>query len=126
MQVKLNIKTDLFYTTEALHELATYIENEVAVDEIKDTLKLQGDHYIADIWLDKEDVDDEPTMELWPYGYSDEELAGYNVVGWPEIQDFMDLEGFAENSYLINDQEGLDIYGSNSYVIHTAWLNENV
>lgn len=69
MQVKLNINTDLFYTAEALHELANYIENEVEIDEIKDTLKLQGDHYIADIWLDKEDEPDihEHTTEELEY-----------------------------------------------------------
>lgn len=45
------------------------------------------------------------------------------VIQWPEIQYFMDLDGFKENSHLINDEEGLNKYGSNAYFIKKEWLN---
>lgn len=45
------------------------------------------------------------------------------VIQWPEIQYLMDLDGFKENSHLINDEEGLNKYGSSAYFIKKEWLN---
>ena len=47
----------------------------------------------------------------------------YTVIQWPEIQYYMELEGFSENSYLINDEKGIEEFGSSAYFINTKWLN---
>lgn len=44
------------------------------------------------------------------------------VVTWPEVQDLMEQEGFEENSYLINDDKGLDDFGSSAYFVRESWL----
>lgn len=46
----------------------------------------------------------------------------YTIIGWPEIQAFMDLEGFDENATLIepNDSMGID---SSTYLVSVDWLN---
>jgi hypothetical protein len=46
------------------------------------------------------------------------------VVTWPESQNLMDLEGFEENCHLINDESGLDQYGSSAYFVNEDWLRE--
>lgn len=47
----------------------------------------------------------------------------YTVVMWPEIQELMGLDGFRENSYLINDDKGIDKFGSSAYFVDVDWLN---
>lgn len=47
----------------------------------------------------------------------------YIVVTWPEVQDLMDYAGFRENSYLINDDKGLDDFGSSAYFVNEEWYN---
>lgn len=49
----------------------------------------------------------------------------YIPVVWPDIQDLMDLEGFENNSYLINDDRGLDDFGSSAYMVNLKWLIGN-
>lgn len=49
----------------------------------------------------------------------------YIPVVWPDIQDLMDLEGFENNSYLINDDRGLDDFGSSAYMVNLKWLIDN-
>ena len=46
----------------------------------------------------------------------------YEVITWPDIQYFMDIPGFRENSYLINDSKGLDDFGSSAYFVNSEWL----
>lgn len=48
----------------------------------------------------------------------------YKVVQWPDIQELMDKPGFEDNSYLINDDKGLDDFGSSAYFINLQWLEE--
>lgn len=48
----------------------------------------------------------------------------YEVVMWPECQDLMDKEGWEDNSYLINDDKGLDKFGSSAYFVNKSWLDE--
>jgi len=48
------------------------------------------------------------------------------IIGWSEIQDYMDREGFEENSHLINDGLGLQKYGSSAYFVNEGWLNDNI
>lgn len=47
----------------------------------------------------------------------------YTVVTWPDVQYLMDKEGFEENSHLINDEKGLDKYGSSAYFVNFAWAS---
>lgn len=63
-------------------------------------------------------------ISIWPYGYTDEELYGYEIVTWPESQVIMDADGADDEAYLINDEEGLSLYGSSAYVVSVAWWNE--
>ena len=48
----------------------------------------------------------------------------YTVVQWPDIQELMDKPGTEDNSYLINDDKGLDDFGSSAYFINLQWLEE--
>ncbi len=48
----------------------------------------------------------------------------YVVVTWPEVQELMELDGFRENSYLVNDDKGLEDFGSSAYFVDIQWLNE--
>ena len=42
----------------------------------------------------------------------------YVVVTWPEIQFYMNREGFNENAYLINDEKGMEEFGSSAYFVN--------
>ena len=48
-------------------------------------------------------------------------MEDYEIVGWPDIQDIMDEEGFNENATLIepNDAMGID---SSTYLVDKEWL----
>lgn len=46
------------------------------------------------------------------------------VIMWPDIQEYMEIEGFEDNSHLINDEVGLDKYGFSAYFVNKAWLEE--
>ena len=48
----------------------------------------------------------------------------YVIVEWPESQRFMDIPDFEDYSFLINDERGLDIYGSCAYFIEESWLKK--
>ena len=50
----------------------------------------------------------------------------FEVVCWPESQMLMELDGFEENSYLVNDDRGLLEFGSSAYFVNRKWLEENV
>lgn len=47
----------------------------------------------------------------------------YEIIGWPDIQYYMEYEGFRENSTLIepNDNMGID---SSTYLISVEWLKQ--
>lgn len=47
----------------------------------------------------------------------------YTIVTWPESQELMTLEGFKENCFLINDDEGIQKFGSSAYFCNKMWLN---
>jgi len=51
--------------------------------------------------------------------------GNYVAVGWPEIQDLMMVEGFDDNAYLINDDKGMDDFGSSAYFVDVDWMNEH-
>ncbi len=50
-------------------------------------------------------------------------MGKYVVVTWPDSQQLMDKEGFAENSYLVNDEQGLEDFGSSAYFVDEDWLD---
>ena len=49
-------------------------------------------------------------------------MKDYEIIGWPDIQVYMELEGFEENSTLItpNDNMGID---SSTYLINKEWYD---
>lgn len=50
----------------------------------------------------------------------------FEVVCWPESQMLMELDGFEENSYLVNDDWGLLEFGSSAFFVNKKWLEEKV
>ena len=48
----------------------------------------------------------------------------YVVVTWPEIQFYMNREGFNENAYLINDEKGMEEFGSSAYFVNEQWAQK--
>ena len=48
-------------------------------------------------------------------------MEDYVIIGWPEIQAFMDLEGFDDNATLINENDAMGI-GSSTYLINADWV----
>ncbi len=50
----------------------------------------------------------------------------FEVVCWPESQMLMELDGFEENSYLVNDDRGLLEFGSSAFFVNRKWLEEKV
>lgn len=51
-------------------------------------------------------------------------MTDYTVVTWPDIQYYMSEPGFDDNSFLINDEEGIEKFGSSAYFVDTAWLKK--
>lgn len=51
-------------------------------------------------------------------------MGKYVVVTWPESQDLMTKAGFRQNSYLINDDKGIEDFGSSAYFVDEDWLNK--
>lgn len=48
-------------------------------------------------------------------------MNDYEIIGWPEIQAFMDLDGFDENATLIEENDNMGI-GSSTYLVSLDWL----
>lgn len=48
-------------------------------------------------------------------------MEDYEIVGWPDIQDIMDEEGFKENATLIEPNDAMGI-GSSTYLVDKEWL----
>ena len=51
------------------------------------------------------------------------EMEKYIVITWPESQELFDMEGFKDNCHLINDDKGLDKFGSSAYFVNEDWYN---
>lgn len=49
-------------------------------------------------------------------------MRDYEIIDWPEIQAYMDLEGFEENSTLITPNDSMGI-GSSTYLIDKEWYD---
>ena len=48
-------------------------------------------------------------------------MEDFDIIGWPDIQYYMDEEGFDENATLIEPNENMGI-GSSTYLINKGWL----
>ena len=46
----------------------------------------------------------------------------YEVVCWPENQFLFGEEGFEQNAFMINDEKGIDDFGSSAYFVNSEWL----
>lgn len=49
-------------------------------------------------------------------------MDNYEIVGWPEIQYLMELEGFEANATLIEENISMGI-DSSTYLVDKEWLN---
>lgn len=49
-------------------------------------------------------------------------MEDYVIIGWPDIQDIMDEEGFEENTTLIEPNDNMGI-GSSTYLVDKEWFN---
>lgn len=52
-------------------------------------------------------------------------MNDFVVVQWPESQELMDKPGFEENCFLINDDNGLNKFGSSAYFVNKQWLEQS-
>ena len=50
-------------------------------------------------------------------------MEDFEIIGWPDIQAYMELEGFEENSALITPNESIGI-SSSTYLVSKEWLEE--
>lgn len=48
-------------------------------------------------------------------------MEDYVIVGWPDIQDIMNKEGFEDNATLIEPNDSMGI-GSSTYLVDKEWL----
>ena len=48
-------------------------------------------------------------------------MEDYELIGWPEIQELMDKEGFEANATLIEPNDSMGI-GSSTYLVDKEWL----
>ena len=46
----------------------------------------------------------------------------YVICTWPDVQKLMGLDGFRENSVLMNEPWAVDMYGSQTYLVNRKWL----
>ena len=47
----------------------------------------------------------------------------FTVITWPDVQDYMSLKGWEENSCLVNSDALYEEYGDSAYFVRTTWLN---
>ena len=45
----------------------------------------------------------------------------YIMITWPAVQELFEVEGFRENSYLVNDTKGIEDFGSSAYFVDKTW-----
>lgn len=49
-------------------------------------------------------------------------MKDYEIIEWPDVQAFMELDGFKENVTLIEPNESMGI-GSSTYLVKKEWLD---
>ena len=50
-------------------------------------------------------------------------MENYEIIGWPDIQEYMEWSDFKENATLIEPNDNLGI-GSSTYLVSKDWLEE--
>ncbi len=95
-------------------KLTNEISKEVYFNEVKPFTSIEKARDYAD--LHRESLFDPCLVELVPQ----DDL--FKVVTWPLSQELMEIEGFEENSCLINDEPLLDQYGSSAYFVRYSWF----
>ena len=50
----------------------------------------------------------------------------YLIITWPETQNYMELDGFYQNSCLINEEPFLSEYGLSAYFVKENWINKQI
>lgn len=70
-------------------------------------------------------TEDSTELKEWSGDYSAEALDGYEIIMWPEVQTLFEKEGFRDNSFLINDEDGMSMFGSSAYVVSMDFLRKN-
>ena len=48
-------------------------------------------------------------------------MKDYEIIGWPEIQNFSDLDDFNEHATLIEPNDSMGI-GSSTYLVEKEWI----
>lgn len=48
-------------------------------------------------------------------------MEKFEIIGWPDIQEYMDYEDFDENTALIEPNDNMGI-GSSTYLVDKEWL----
>ena len=48
----------------------------------------------------------------------------YVIIGFPEIQKYMEKKEFEDECYLINTEEGINKYGCGTYFVPITWVEE--
>lgn len=48
----------------------------------------------------------------------------YTIITWPEIQNLMEFDWFKSECYLINDDKGVEEFGSSAYFVPTNRITE--
>ena len=48
-------------------------------------------------------------------------MEDYEIIEWPDIQAFMDLDGFDDNATLVEPNDNMGI-GSSTYLVSKEWL----
>ena len=75
-------------------------------------------------WISVPEFTQTFTADISPFGTGTTTTSfeeGFEIIGWPDIQAYMDIEGFEENSALINQNDNIGI-GSSTYLISRDWL----
>ena len=49
-------------------------------------------------------------------------MEDYEIIGWPDIQAFMNLDGFDDNATLIEPNDSMGI-ASSTYLVNKEWLD---
>ena len=44
-------------------------------------------------------------------------METYVIVQWPDVQSLMDFDWFQDECHLINDENGVEKYGSSAYFV---------
>lgn len=53
-------------------------------------------------------------------------METFVIITWPEIQEFMEIDGFDDNACLVNDVPFISQYGSLAYFVRVSWLEKYI